>query len=199
MSEYLETLPVNGSEEGNLEDESLRVLDLGMGNGHMLFALKDDGWHAEMVGVDYSWKSIELARQIQGKRLEEAEEDDSRADIVFEQFDILQDAPGQWLGDGFDIVLDKGTFDAISLNHDVDEEGKKGFEKYGGKLEKLLKTDGYLLITSCNWTEEEVKKWFESPALAYYGKIRYASYTFGGVKGQTVSSVCFKKRSSKQS
>ena len=67
------------------------------------------------------------------------------------------------------------------------------FETYGSKVEPLMKIGAFLVITSCNWTEEELRKWFESPRLAYHDTIRFPSFTFGGVKGQTVSSVCFRR------
>jgi len=44
-------------------------LDVGTGNGHLLFALRDAGWEGYMLGVDYSAASIRLARQIGQKRL----------------------------------------------------------------------------------------------------------------------------------
>lgn len=178
------------------EDHTIRVLDLGTGNGHMLFALRNEGWVSQMVGVDYSPSSIFLARQIQRQRLEDLQDEpDARIlPVQFELFNILSDKPGSWLGPGFDIVLDKGTFDAISLNTEPDGEGKKGFELYAKKVEGLVRPGGYLLVTSCNWTEEEVRKWFESEELTYHDRVKYPSFTYGGVKGQTISSVFFRRR-----
>jgi len=57
-----------------LDRRHCRFLDLGTGNGHMLFELReredDEGerWLGDMVGVDYSPRSIELARQIDEQR-----------------------------------------------------------------------------------------------------------------------------------
>lgn len=211
MVSYLETLDlqdVTGAEpEGNVDAENLRILDLGTGNGHLLFALRDEGWQAQMIGVDYSERSVELARRIQEKRREDEEDEDEEQTrnedgegedaevqrVTFEQYDILKDAPGPWLEEGFDIVLDKGTFDAISLSDEVDENGRKAFETYGSKVEPLMKVGGYFVIVSCNWTEDEVRKWFESARLVYHDTIKFPSFTFGGVKGQTVSGVCFRR------
>lgn len=212
MIEYLGTLSL--SEDGeNEENEELRILDLGTGNGHMLFALREDGWAAELVGVDYSEQSVRLAQQIyeaqleeeaqaHGDELDEDENEDSKKQLCkeisgavrFEQYDILQGKPGLWLKKGFDVVLDKGTFDAISLSDETDPQtGRRIFEGYAQRAAMLVKEGGYLLITSCNWTEEELRKWFEGDVLAFHESIRFPSFTFGGIKGQTVSSICFRR------
>jgi len=167
---------------------STRFLDLGTGNGHLLFLLRADGeFEGEMVGVDYSEQSVQLARRV-------AEEKGVGDDVRFEKWDIMREAPGAWLGEqGFDVVLDKGTFDAISLSEEVDEQGRRIFEGYRERVERLVKAGGMVLITSCNWTEAELRTWFEGGELEYHGKIHYPSFTFAGQKGQTISSVCFQK------
>lgn len=57
------------------------------------------------------------------------------------------------------VALDKGTYDAVSL-HPVDPKGNR--EKYISNVWKLLKPQGILLITSCNWTEKELISHFSS-------------------------------------
>lgn len=57
------------------------------------------------------------------------------------------------------IALDKGTYDAVSL-HPVDPKEKR--EKYISNVWKLLKPQGLLLVTSCNWTEKELISHFSS-------------------------------------
>ena len=54
---------------------------------------------------------------------------------------------------GFHICIDKGTFDAISLNPDNTIEKRK---QYVESLSRVLKVKGFFLITSCNWTKEEL-------------------------------------------
>lgn len=201
MLEYVEQLPLSRSGNGSMEDRQVRILDLGTGNGHMLFALRDEGWQAELVGVDYSESSVELARRIQqtrraaddGSVVDAITEDSSAPSIGFELFDILGSESALWIGKGFDLVLDKGTFDAISLSDLKDAEGRTGAEAYGEKVQRLIRHGGFLLVTSCNWTEEELRKWLAAPELAYHGTIRYPSFTFGGQKGQSVSTLCFKR------
>ncbi len=190
---YLETLTIKpGTGDRNntpaaAERTDIRILDLGTGNGHLLFALRDAGWKAEMVGVDYSVKSVELASQIQRSRY-------LGEDIHFVEWDIFEEtAPGKWPwgGEVFDIVLDKGTFDAVGFMDGEEDRCKL----YARVACSLVKEGGYLLVTSCNWTEGELKWWFDVEGLQYYDTIRSRKFTFGGVEGQTISSVCFKRLS----
>ncbi|KAL4947189.1 methyltransferase domain-containing protein [Aspergillus filifer] len=211
------------------------ILDLGTGNGSMLALLrKRGGFAGNMVGVDYSAKSVELARELQERRGHEAyqsdsedesgfgDEDDEDIDpstedsqwdeIVFEEWDILspstpasiQEKKIPWFPyktSGFDIVLDKGTFDAISLMAE-----KEGTEKYPSIAGGLVRRGGFLIVTSCNWTEEEVVRWFtrgdvvdvgldeEGPSkLVVWGRVQYPRFRFGGQEGQGVCTVCFQR------
>ncbi|RDW57533.1 putative S-adenosylmethionine-dependent methyltransferase [Aspergillus mulundensis] len=206
------------------------ILDLGTGNGSMLALLrKRGGFVGEMVGVDYSAKSVELARELQVTRRHEAylsdsdeedegswsddeaekgedrEEEEEWNEIRFEECDILNceaDLQGQkvhWFPydkGGFDIVLDKGTFDAVSLMTEKSE-----CEKYPGIAGGLVRKGGFLVVTSCNWTEEELVKWFTSAELkvggdgklVVSGRVQYPRFRFGGQEGQGVCTVCFQR------
>ncbi|KAL4906616.1 methyltransferase domain-containing protein [Aspergillus multicolor] len=207
-------------------------LDLGTGNGSMLALLrKRGGFVGEMVGVDYSAKSVELARELQVTRRHEAylsdsdeqdegswsdeegdkgdgDEDEAEEEwdeIRFEECDILNcegDLRGQkvpWFPydkGGFDIVLDKGTFDAVSLMTEKSE-----CEKYPAIAGGLVRKGGFLVVTSCNWTEEELVKWFtstelkvgEDGKLVVWGRVQYPRFRFGGQEGQGVCTVCFQR------
>lgn len=98
------------------------VLDLGTGNGHLLFSLleaqeelpSDALDPRRLCGVDYSSASIDLARAIAEKR------GDGCESIVFDEADLRdhervarlkQDANA---GEGWDIVCDKGTVRVIN-------------------------------------------------------------------------------------
>ena len=152
----------------------------------MLFALREEGFRGRMVGVDYSSTAIELARRVAQQKGTEVE---------FQQWDIMSDEALGERGEGFDVVLDKGTFDAISLCEEKDAEGKRVCEGYRGRVEGLVRRGGLLLVTSCNWTEEELRAWFASDELVLDGRIRYPTFNFGGRSGQSISSVCFKRKS----
>lgn len=197
------------------------VLDLGTGNGSSLLTLRLQGFYqGYMVGIDYSPQSIELARKlsqqygIAADRIEMSVqhpgERQSYDKIRFEVFDLLKDNPRTqdwWPSSlngkgGFDLVLDKGTFDAISLSSDiVDLEGKalRVHEVYPRIVLSLLSEGGFLLITSCNWTEAEVINWFTTGSgvagkMDVFDRISYPVFEFGGHKGQGVASVCFRRR-----
>lgn len=212
----------------NSEDHGMQAttfLDIGTGNGHLLFALRDAGWEGHMLGVDYSPASIRLARQIGQRRLsaatgtrENGESADSAATstgdvdsiigeaeggcnlpVQFEEYDTLNPTPlPQIPQEGFDVLLDKGTFDAISLSSETDTTGRRICEQYSHCIMPLLKPDGIFLITSCNWTEEELRSWFEKENAGgykfnFHDRIKYPSFTFGGHQGQSVVTLCFKK------
>ncbi|KAL2164261.1 hypothetical protein VTH06DRAFT_3477 [Thermothelomyces fergusii] len=233
------------------------VLDLGCGNGSLLFALRDAGWRGRMLGVDYSERSVELARRVGASRRraarrrrrrcgddgddgdgdededseEEEEEEDKDDDddnndgteweeVEFKVWDVLKgpladvaaadtsadtadtaQGTGRDRDPGWDVVLDKGTFDAVSLSGERDGRGRRVCEGYGERVLRLLRTGGVFLVTSCNWTEKELRDWFETKTpptaagerLRMAGRIQYPSFQFGGVQGQTISTLCFEK------
>ncbi|KAF3931003.1 hypothetical protein ABW20_dc0101625 [Dactylellina cionopaga] len=176
-------------------------LDVGTGNGHLLFSLlEDEDFEGSgMVGVDYSEGSVELAKGI-------AEQTPNAEDVKFLRLDVIQDTPElTFFGDriaaegGFDVVLDKGTFDAISLSDELlsDGSGRRVYEVYPEKVATWVKADsGILLITSCNWTEEELirRMTVESSGLEVKGRVKYPEFTFGGKRGSTVCTVAFGRK-----
>ncbi|KAI5283866.1 hypothetical protein KEM54_001776 [Ascosphaera aggregata] len=190
-------------------NQSTCILDLGTGNGTMLSHLRrEGGFTGPMVGVDYSLQSVELARRLH------ADDDDIRFE-VWDVFDRSRNAEEHdWYPrdkQGFDIVLDKGTFDAISLSAKEIEVG----ENENGSLAKrrlcdlypeisrrLVRKGGYLVVTSCNWTEEELIAWFTKPGasegkggdvLTVFDRVEYPKFRFGGCEGQGVCTVCFQR------
>ncbi|KAF1948967.1 hypothetical protein CC80DRAFT_529692 [Byssothecium circinans] len=197
MCQFLEDLAeegelVKGSSTSTSGEVEARFLDLGTGNGHLLFSLREEGWMGELIGIDYSAQSITLANEILARKPASA-----RIAIAFHEFDILSstsDAPG-WIASGFDVVLDKGTFDAISLSSETDSSGRRICEGYREKVEKLVKKKGRFLITSCNWTEEELRGWFEVDGgeLVFENKVQYPSFRFGGREGSSVCTLCFRR------
>ncbi|KAK4156705.1 methyltransferase domain-containing protein [Chaetomidium leptoderma] len=224
-----------------LDRATASVLDLGCGNGSLLFALRDDGWGGRLVGVDYSARSVELARRVGVSRrggggdddTGEREEEEKEEEVEFKVWDVLggsldhvrnnsstttttttipstaaEEEEAKETTTGWDLVLDKGTFDAISLSDERDGHDRRICEGYGERVLQLLRTGGIFLVTSCNWTERELREWFETKAktrpttetetetgarLRLAGKVEYPSFSFGGIKGQTISTLCFEK------
>lgn len=144
-----------------------------------MFALRlEGGYRGRMVGVDYSRQSVELARKLARQYVAATTDHDlsgtaSTEDMIsFEVLDLIHDTPDEqpwWpdaaAGGGFDLVLDKGTFDAISLSSatvydpSINKE-RRICEVYPAKVLGMVRTGGFLLVTSCNWTEDEVVAWF---------------------------------------
>ncbi|TKA68930.1 hypothetical protein B0A55_08474 [Friedmanniomyces simplex] len=184
----------SASREDVRQSPASRFLDLGTGNGHLLFALRDDdgegnGWSGEMIGVDYSESSTQLARRIATEREVES------GTLRFEHWDLLAEPPqADWLQDGFDVVLDKGTFDAVSLMPYA-EGSRHPCDVYRAKVEPLIKPGCFLSITSCNWTKDELLDWL-APAdgrLRYYAEAKYPTFTFGGQTGQSIVTLTLRR------
>jgi SAM-dependent methyltransferase len=184
---------------------SASFLDVGTGNGHLLFRLREEedeegerAFRGRMVGADYSVKAVEFARRIAVERGGE------EGEVEFVVWDVLggKEAVMSGQGEGWDVVLDKGTFDAISLSEERDARGRRVVEGYKEGVVGVMREGGLLLVTSCNWTEVELRAWFEDAdagegqgevGLRYEKSIEYRSFSFGGKKGQTISSCCFRK------
>lgn len=104
--------------------------------------------YAHLTGIDYSEKSIELARaQIQ-------------AQVNFEVVDMT--APEQPNLSVYDIGIDKGTLDAILLCSS--DQRKAKCEAYVATVHRHIKD--LLFLVSCNWTRSELLEFFQSSNVA---------------------------------
>ncbi|OAQ22640.1 S-adenosyl-L-methionine-dependent methyltransferase [Linnemannia elongata AG-77] len=217
------------------EKETCAILDLGCGNGHLLLDLAELGFE-DLTGIDYSPAAIELAKAV-------AEDKEVDHIIKYEAVDFLAEKETlEWCAQQatpgsdshgepkkFKVMLDKGTYDAISLhqkskadavaaaaaaNADADSGEREDEEsvakdnivlaenddnmeeladRYPKRVASMMRDDGRLLITSCNWTQPELIQRF-SQYFEYDCHLKYPTFTFGGVKGQTISSVVFRKK-----
>lgn len=154
---------------------------LGCGNGMMLVELYREGYK-HLTGVDYSASAVELAKQIAA---------DQDMSIAYEVLDLLQrDEIVQTFGDKqFDIVHDKGTYDAISLHPENPAEKRA---QYIDNLYNLTSKQGLLILSSCNWTENELCVSL-SGKFELYKTIPTPTFKFGGSVGSVVTQVVFKK------
>lgn len=152
--------------------------------------------------MDYSAESVALARQIAASGAVAGDDE-----VEFAEWDVLRgDYGAVLLGQaqergGWDVVHDKGTFDAVSLSDEADARGRRVSEGYKARVLRLVRPGGLFLVTSCNWTEAELEGWFgegsaeaEEGSFVRVGRVEYPSFSFGGVKGQTISTLCFQKR-----
>eukprot|EP01025_Chloroclados_australasicus_P065040 TRINITY_DN8797_c0_g1_i2.p2 TRINITY_DN8797_c0_g1~~TRINITY_DN8797_c0_g1_i2.p2 ORF type:complete len:220 (+),score=31.18 TRINITY_DN8797_c0_g1_i2:171-830(+) len=155
------------------------LLDIGTGNGSLLFELKRMGF-SKLIGSDYSKESLQLCKEI-------ASNEESGNGIKFVVDDLLDTK----IQERFDIVADKGTFDAISLM----ENSAAAKQSYVQNVGKLVKTKGLLIITSCNYTIEELTAQICTDKYSYFvykDHVRdYPQIDFGGRSGSKVCTVAF--------
>ncbi|KAK9460494.1 methyltransferase domain-containing protein [Lipomyces oligophaga] len=180
------------SDEFPFSKTTTTAIDLGTGNGHLLFRVRSEcGMANRLCGVDYSETSVEFAIQILKKKVSSGEIDNPNGNIVFECSNFLT-LPAESENQGWDLVLDKGTLDAIALSQDIVKDGMTGVELYPLAVrDKLVRIGGIILITSCNFTEQELIKLMTVSGLSVWKTIKYPVYEFGGIKGQSISSVAF--------
>lgn len=153
------------------------IVDIGCGNGLLLVELANWGFK-NLKGIDYSKKAIILAEKV-------AEKFDVQNVIAYAVCDILQ--PN--IENTFDVIVDKGTYDAISLS----ENGLENRKKYINNVYNLLKSNGLLVLTSCNWTKGELDKQYGEKFVCF-DVIPTPQFQFGGSVGNVVTCVIFKKK-----
>ncbi|WVQ76150.1 hypothetical protein IAR50_005801 [Cryptococcus sp. DSM 104548] len=182
----------------------LRILECGSGNGTLLLSFltspEPPAQSFHLTGIDYCLPAKTLAESVEKSRREELEDEDDLEDeeVVNETTaewrvgDLLRD---DFKGETWDLVMDKGTYDALCLSSDpIDEdEGKRlPSEVYPERVAKLVQPGGFFLITSCNFTEEEIKERYGN-ANTGNSSVPHPTFSFGGKKGSTVCTVAFKK------
>lgn len=147
----------------------------------MLIELAREGF-TELTGVDYSSNAIELSTRIAV---------DQDLNITYKVMDLLdENSIHEQLNDAkFDIVHDKGTYDAISLHPDNPAEKRSKYMKH---VHKMISDNGMLILTSCNWTEDELCASFQSDFVKYKS-IPSPTFMFGGKVGNVVTQIVFKK------
>ncbi|THU99054.1 hypothetical protein K435DRAFT_659702 [Dendrothele bispora CBS 962.96] len=110
---------VEWTEENTPPSDELSVLEIGSGNGTLLFALVEAGYSRKCLsGIDYSPDAVSLSRAIASSQ--------EMQDIQFNVCDFLTEEPPvlpKMTGDtsnNLDLLLDKGTYDAIALGEKDD-------------------------------------------------------------------------------
>ncbi|XP_069095228.1 EEF1A lysine methyltransferase 2 isoform X3 [Pleurodeles waltl] len=97
-------------------------------------------------------------------------------------------APEELLG--FDLCVDKGTLDAISLDPNC---AAKKRQEYLASLRRVLKDNGHFVITSCNWTREELICQF-AEGFTFLEELPTPKFSFGGRTGSSVTALVFQKK-----
>lgn len=176
-----------------------RIVEFGSGNGHLLVSLARQGGFTKLLGIDYSEGAVELARAY-------ARQEGRTEAIQYMVGDLLNPRDDRVLASlpPADLVVDKGTFDAICLSELASTGDDNDANKLGGRINKLcslfkaslglfLGPAGHsrFIITSCNWTKEELLALFR-PEFQLVDEIEHPFISFGGQKGQTVTTLVFK-------
>uniref|UniRef100_A0A9J7ZGP2 EEF1A lysine methyltransferase 2 n=2 Tax=Cyprinus carpio TaxID=7962 RepID=A0A9J7ZGP2_CYPCA len=157
--------------------ENAAILDIGTGNGMFLVELAKHGF-SNLTGIDYSKAAVELTVNIL--------EEEGLKNVQIQVEDFLN--PSTELK-GFDVCIDKGTFDAISLSPEDREEAKK---LYVNSLKTVMQPEGFFIITSCNWTKEQLLQIFK-PGFELVRELPTPRFQFGGVTGNSVTALVFKR------
>jgi SAM-dependent methyltransferase len=156
----------------------------------------------DLTGTDYSEGAIDLARNLADR--------DGFTNIKFLVDDILETK----LDRTFQLVMDKGTLDAIGLHPD----GTIKRIMYWDSISRLVAPGGLVVITSCNNTRDELVQEVEnfnqrrvgpsddlenstepassqeSAPFRYVDHIRsYPTFMFGGSVGSRVATVAFQR------
>jgi SAM-dependent methyltransferase len=148
----------------------IRVLESGCGNGTLLLSFLTSPRPAapqpfHLTGIDYSAGAISLARGVEMARRAGLDWEDrvvNEVEVEWRQGDLLRDN----IEDKWDLVLDKGTFDALALSNEVvDGNGRLPSIVYPERIARLVREGGFFLITSCNFTEEEIRRRYTRPEL----------------------------------
>nr|XP_053632366.1 EEF1A lysine methyltransferase 2-like isoform X2 [Cherax quadricarinatus] len=133
--------------ESDVVNQQTSVIDVGSGNGAFLLCLAAEGF-VNLLGIDYSENAVELARAIAQEK---------KFNVRYE-VDLLSEDGGGLRDSEYDVCHDKGTYDAISLCPE-DSHGKR--LSYIKAIHRIIKENGLLIITSCNWTNDELMDHFE--------------------------------------
>ncbi|XP_058185308.1 uncharacterized protein LOC131302607 [Rhododendron vialii] len=197
--------PVDDEELGSVEQSckdliSWSVLDIGTGNGLLLQELAKQGFN-DLSGTDYSEGAVDLARSLADR--------DGFTDIKFLVDDVLESK----LERKYQLVMDKGTLDAIGLHPD----GPIKRIMYWDSVSRLVLPGGILVITSCNSTKDELvlevdnfnqrsigtsqepgtvgdQEVGRDPPFRYLDHVRsYPTFMFGGSIGSRVATVAFQR------
>lgn len=147
------------------------VLDIGCGNGAFLFALEERLKLGDLVGIDYSPAAVDLASQAAKLR---------KSTASFRHSDLRN------LAGSFALVHDKGTFDAFML-------GENKAEVYIEGVLGALAPKGYFVVTSCNFTSDELERIFAKD-LVVVDRLPHPTFRFGGVDGAAVATLAFQRR-----
>lgn len=159
--------------------------------------------YSSVTGVDYSENAINLASKLAGKH-------DLCSNLKFKCVDILStesiSAFSLSSDDAYDVAIDKGTFDAITLTPDATDSTRiceKSRDIYIQNTYRLLHPGATFIITSCNWSAYELRQEFARPQTTNKDMRKVfefvcevppiSTFSFGGRTGASTVCQVFKR------
>ncbi|KAL1227399.1 Protein bicaudal [Trichinella spiralis] len=165
--------------------EGLRIKnDLGCGNASLLLNLAKRGY-SNLTGIDYSDSAIQLA-QAKANR-------EKLNQIHFQNLDLMINSEN--LHNKFDVILDKGTFDVISLREDAEKAVPVYISNVTHYYCRKSNLPRLFFIASCNNTRTELINYFETN-FEIMDEEHFSTINFGGKTGTTLTCVIFSLKSS---
>jgi len=165
----------------NYPNKNIKIFDVGFGNGVFLYKLaKND--YLNLYGIDYSPDSLKLAKMI-------IESKGKKHGKIFKINLFCEDinSEDKVIKENFDIIHDKGSFDAYLMNKN------NTLDKYHKYIKNYSKNGTILIITSCNNTREELKNKFpKEKGFQFIEEIKNKTFTFGGKEGQQQATQIYK-------
>ena len=157
----------------NFPDKNTKIFDVGFGNGVFLYKLaKQD--YVNLYGIDYSPDSVQLAKMIIESK-QKKHEKEYKINLYCEDIN----STNKIINETFDVIHDKGSFDAYLMNK------SNTLENYHRYIKSYSKNGTTLIITSCNNTREELRKKFPpEKGFKYIDEIKNKTFVFGGQEGQ---------------
>lgn len=166
---------------------------MGCGNGFILSQLATRHSFLNLLGIDYSPKAIDFCRQLYQS---------TAPAIQFKVVDILSDSSSDSSSSSSfpacDVLVDKGTYDAIALMPDGDLAANRRL--YRSFVLNHLNLNGHLVIMSCNFTRGELCRFLllqlPSPAgdLTLVHEFATPKLSFGGKVGSQVTGLVLKRQ-----
>ena len=154
-------------------DKNTKIFDVGFGNGVFLYKLAKNEY-TNLYGIDYSPDSVQLAKMI----IESKEKKHGKKFKINLYCEDINSTT-KIMNEIFDVIHDKGSFDAYMMNK------KNTLENYHKYIKSYSKNGTILIITSCNNTREELKSKFPvEKGFEYIDEIKNKTFVFGGQEGQ---------------
>lgn len=184
------------------QSNPINILDIGCGNAFLLVTLaqkisselpNEILTRCILSGLDYSANSIELSQKIVS-----AKELTDRIHLKQCDFLELQRLKEISIDEGYDIVIDVGTYDAICLLASGSDDKLQSTKiTYMTSIYSIVKNNTIFVLASCNHTEEELMSLFELDCrnkrqISKIGQIDTPKLQFGGKEGSQVCCIILK-------